>query len=149
VARSPNGSSLSISPGLRSVPFYCQPIIDSKTAFASVCTFALRNGGFDKGRRLIRLPAIGLPPGMPASARCEPPRGFPCQIRRGYGPSGAELRPAPIFCFFALADRRWARPAWSPSGVPDEAAVLAARAARGAALKPYRKSAQTRIASRM
>ena len=40
---------------------------------------------------------------------------------------------------FAPADRRWARPARSPSGVPDVAAVSAARAAQRAALKPYRK----------
>jgi len=28
---------------------------------------------------------IGLASGLPAWARCGPPRGFPCQIRRGPG----------------------------------------------------------------
>ena len=69
-----------------------------------------RSGGFDKGRRLIRLPAIGLPLGMPASARYEPPRGFPCQIRRGPGRLESNRGPRPILRFFAPADRRFAPP---------------------------------------
>ena len=70
--------------------------------------YARRSGGFDKGRRLIRLSAIGLPLGMPASARYEPPRGFPCQIRRGPGRFGVEARPVSVCRFFAPADRRQA-----------------------------------------
>ena len=79
-----------------------------------------RYGGFDKGRRLIRLPAIGLPPDMPASARYEPPRGFPCQIRRGPG------RWSRIAARVRTSAFRASRPALGPSGVK-----LQRRAGRG------------------
>ena len=85
-------------------------VIKSRRSPHPTAPCLLRNGGFYKGRRLIRLPAIGLPLGMPASARYEPPRGFPCQIRRGPGRLGVEPRPASELRFFAPADRRQAPP---------------------------------------
>ena len=101
-----------------------------------------RSGGFDKGRRLIRLPAIGLPPGMPASARYEPPRGFPCQIRRGPGRMDAKRGPHSYSLSRQPTGARRRR-CGSASGSCGERAELAARAARRAALKPYRKFSQT------
>jgi hypothetical protein len=98
-----------------------------------------RSGGFDKGRRLIRLPAIGLPSGMPAPARYEPPRGFPCQIRRGPGPPVREPRPVRTFSLPRQPTGVRRRRCGSASGRSGERAELAARAARRAALKPYRK----------
>ncbi len=52
----------------------------------SCCRLHGRSGGFDKGWRLIRLSAIGLPLGMPASARSEPPQGFPPNVKRSTDP---------------------------------------------------------------
>jgi hypothetical protein len=49
----------------------------------------------------------------------------------------------PSFMLFAPADRRWPGRSGSASGSEGQGAVAAARAARRAALKTYRKSAQT------
>jgi hypothetical protein len=98
-----------------------------------------RNGGLDKGRRLIRLSAIGLPPGMPASARSEPPRGFPCQIRRGPGRLELNRGPHPYLAVSRQPTGVLCRRCGSVSESDGLGAVLAARAARRAALKPYRK----------
>jgi len=81
----------------------------------------------------------GCPVGLPASARWEPPRGFPCQIRRGSGllPVSDAARSASLL--------RVSRPAFGPtrsgslSGSVGLAAESAARAARRAALKPVQE----------
>ena len=81
--------------------------------------------------------AIGLASGLPALARCwavarvplsNPPRLWTFGLVAAQGP-------LPL----APADRRWRRRSGSASGSGGVRAVAAARAARRAALKPYRK----------
>ena len=112
-------SMLSIAPALKLLTLKCQSV-RATAGELSAAPCPLRNGGFDKGRRLVRLPAIGLPLGMPASARCESPRGFPCQIRRGPG------RWSRIAARVRTSAFRASRPALGPSGVK-----LQRRAGRG------------------
>ena len=125
---------------IRRKPFSVNPSLTAKRSPSPAGPRPLRSGGFDKGRRLIRLPAIGLPLGMPAPARYEPPRGFPCQIRRGPGRFESNRGPHRT-SLVAPADRRWRRRCGSASESSGVRAVLAARAARRAALKPYRNFA--------
>jgi len=97
----------------------------------SVCPAAVdgRSGGFDKGRRLVRLLAIGLASGLPAFSPMEPPRGT--LVKSAATAANLPRRAAARLLLFAPA-----RPAYGPgrsgsgSGSVGQAAVSAARAAR-------------------
>jgi hypothetical protein len=100
-----------------------------------------RSGGFDMGAAAVNLPAIGPPLRPPVEARSSRREGSPRQIRRGSG--RLVLGSAAPFSF-ALSRQ--------PTGVCAAGAVSEAEAVRrvggasgpgGAALKTYRKSAQT------
>ena len=95
------------------------------------------SGDLTRGGGPYACPRIGLASGLPALARCGPPRGFPCQIRRGLVTLriGGPKRP---FCFAPPTGARHRR-CGTASGSSGERAELAARAARRAALKPVQK----------
>ena len=102
---------------------------------------AEQSSGFDKGRRLVRLPAIGLASGLPAQARREPPRGFPCQIRCGPVTLCGSNR-GPTRKSFAPADRRLKA---SRAGARMRRPSRRRERPCGAALNPYRKFSQGRF----
>ena len=116
---------------------WCPPLSARPRSGCDVAAPCGRSGGFDKGRRPVRLPAdrAGFWPARmsPMRAAARVPLSNPPRPWRLPG------LPRPRTRAFRASRPALARPERSASESDGQGAVSAARAARGAALKPYRK----------